>query len=198
MPKQTIPPDRRAILERYRGELRPRTRTDEESFLRQYIDGVDRPCVYNKECRGMKSPLWKPVVLAEKLSRAAMMTRMETGQFPEIIGPCVMCGRFWPMNDWLCSRSERTNIKTLWCQQNYYNIVGAPGEYALEQCFMSSKENYQGIILPIVAHVELWYKQVVKKDPKTGQDLYYFEQPGYYMPRGKLVNPEEDLDQVFR
>jgi hypothetical protein len=113
-------------------------------------------------------------------------------ELPEMRFPCVMCGRVWVMYNWMTARSEVSNIKGSWRMQWYYNLQGIRGEYSMEQCIMSSKDDYQGLPLPVVIHVRHWYEQTVDKDGRV-----VFLQSGYIKPKGTTVEKREELQKVF-
>jgi hypothetical protein len=103
-----------------------------------------------------------------------------------------MCGRMWMAYAWSTARGECTNIKGKWRMQKYYNIEGAPGEYAIEDCITSSKDSYQGLALPVVLHTRHRYTQEVV------DGLVWFRQTGYIKPTGSVVNPEPTARRVFQ
>ena len=46
--------------------------------------------------------------------------------------------------------------------QDYYNFVNIPGEYRLEDCLLSKKTVWEGIVSPVVLHVRNAYKFKIK------------------------------------
>jgi hypothetical protein len=192
-PKLAIPNDRMQVMEHVKEDTPYRTRGVEEQYLREYKKGQERPCISGDMCEGMFIGEHK-VILPEVLGMADMIGVItdDRSKLPEAGGPCVMCGRMWMAYAWSTARGECTNIKGKWRMQKYYNIEGAPGEYAIEDCITSSKDSYQGLALPVVLHTRHRYTQEVV------DGLVWFRQTGYIKPTGSVVNPEPTARRVFQ
>ena len=47
--------------------------------------------------------------------------------------------------------------------QDYYNIVGVPNQYCLENCVLSLPGVYEGLVEPVVQHIRTNYR-ILKND----------------------------------
>jgi len=196
VPKASVPPDRLELIKRKKYSMPMVTRQMEDSFLRTPFPGSsERECGNGENCQGRKIPNCKPVTLVEfiltKDQVGVLMTNFATGETKsgtrkldsEDAELCVMCKRYTLMHDWVNLRAECGHLPGDWLVQTYYNVSDLAGQYILEQMFMSSSKEYQGVILPVVLHIAPWYKQVFK------DGAWYFEQRGYVLPEKILKLP---------
>lgn len=157
-------------------ELDKRTRSFEEEHLREpIIEKGERPCCLGEYCEGRFIPGTHPITNVECLTFDQFLEYQRSGKRPETHGLCVMCSREWVQYQWNNARSEKGTIKVPVLLSTYYNIVGEPGEYVLDQTLQSSSSDYQGILYPVVAHVRDWYKQ----EFDNSRGVYVWKQVGY-------------------
>jgi hypothetical protein len=159
---------------------------------KEYSEHMNREAKKVREFKSGIAGSKAATVKEEKTNKSIDDNNNNNGELPEMRFPCVMCGRVWVMYNWITARSEVSGIKGNWWMQWYYNLQGIRGEYAMEQCIMSSKDDYQGLPLPVVIHVRHWYEQTLDKDGRV-----VFLQSGYIKPKGTTVEKREELQKVF-
>ncbi len=157
-------------------------RVHDELFLCEALAG-EQACCNGLECEGHfipNSP--RPVTLKAyyapeelTLETQRMSASTEAARAGRV---CLMCYRVFIMAVLASLRGGfiKKNADISYCR--YYNVVDSPGEYALDQCEMSSNEEYQNVPHPVVRHDRHWYRGV----ERNGR--IFFVQEGYIRPVG--------------
>ena len=91
----------------------------------------------------------------------------ETKRYPIQRAPCIMCKRLQIARLVVSARAAGTGMKDDFLVQDYYNFVNIPGEYRLEDCLLSKRTVWEGVVSPVVLHVRNAYKYVLKDGKKT-------------------------------
>jgi hypothetical protein len=156
------------------------SRREHEAWMQEARPDVDVPCKNKDQCEGRSIPDAEPITLVAKLTREEEKRFQESGGKwrPSVPRSCILCERAFDLNMIVNARAE---CRTMSPQVNLVSsgcIVDQPGEYVLEQCYVSSSREAQFAVVPFVMHCRRYYRQV--KDPLTGRLRY--TQPGYHLP----------------
>lgn len=154
-------------VDKYRDSIEGVTRQYEESFMCEPT-GDQRMCCMEEACEGMcipQSP--EKFVLREFLLPSQQKMYEETKRYPIQRAPCIMCKRLQIARLVVSARAAGTGMKDDCLVQDYYNFVNIPGEYRLEDCLLSKRTVWEGVVSPVVLHVRNAYKYVLKDGKKT-------------------------------
>ena len=144
------------------------TRAYEESFMCEPT-GDQRPCSMEEMCEGRFIPQAgsNGFTLREFLLPSQQKTYEQTRRFPLQRAPCIFCKRLQIAKMVVSARASGTGIRDDMLLQDYYNFVGIPNEYRLEDCLLSKKTVWEGIVSPVGLHVRNAYRFVMKNGVKT-------------------------------
>ena len=152
---------------RIRDSIEGVTREFEERYMVE-ASGDQRQCCMAEECEGKyitQVPNGFP--LREFLLPSQEKAYYETKRYPIQRAPCILCKRLQIARLLVSVRAAGTGMREDCLVQDYYNFVNIPGEYRLEDCLLSKKTVWEGIVSPVVLHVRNAYKFVMK-DGKRG------------------------------
>jgi len=133
------------------------TRAYEDAMLCEPV-GDQRACVNGKDCEGMFVDKTNGFVLREFLLPSQLETYKKTKRYPLQVRDCVMCARLKIARFVIGVRADATGMREDVLCQDYYNFTDIPGEYRLEDCLLSKKNVWEGVICPVVLHVRNAYK----------------------------------------
>jgi hypothetical protein len=155
-------------VEKMRESIEGVTRAYEESFMCEPT-GDQRPCSMEEMCEGRFIPQAgsNGFTLREFLLPSQQRTYEQTRRFPLQRAPCIFCKRLQIAKMVVSGRASGTGIRDDMLLQDYYNFVGIPNEYRLEDCLLSKRTVFEGIVSPVVLHVRNAYKFVLKNGVKT-------------------------------
>lgn len=152
-------------VDQYRDSIEGVTRDYEEAFMIE-ASGDQRNCSMEEECEG-KCICANGFILREFLLPSQKKAYEETKRYPIERAPCILCKRLQIARLLVSVRAAGTGMREDCLVQDYYNFVNIPGEYRLEDCLLSKKTVWEGIVSPVVLHVRNAYKFVMK-DGKRG------------------------------
>lgn len=153
-------------VDRYRADVETCTRAYEESFMCE-PHGDQRPCILSDECEGLKIPDTEGFVLREFLLPSQQLEYEKTGHYPSQQNRCIFCLRSELARALVFIRAHGMACKPDAILQPYRNLVNIPGEYRLEDCILSKKDVWEGIVDPVVLHTRNAYKFEMKDGKKT-------------------------------
>jgi len=154
-------------VDKYRDSIEGVTREYEERFMVE-PSGDQRQCCMAEECEGkFITQVANGFVLREFLLPSQEKAYHETKRYPIQRAPCIFCKRLQIARLLVSVRAAGTGMREDCLVQDYYNFVNIPGEYRLEDCLLSKKSVWEGIVSPVVLHVRNAYKFVMK-DGKRG------------------------------
>tara|TARA_B100000963_G_C22596699_1_gene658186 strand:+ start:46 stop:885 length:840 start_codon:yes stop_codon:yes gene_type:complete len=150
-------------VDKYRDSIEGVTREYEEGFMVE-PSGDQRPCCMGEECEGkFICQVPNGFVLREFLLPSQQKAYEETKRYPIQRAPCILCKRLQIARLLVSVRAAGTGMREDCLVQDYYNFVNIPGEYRLEDCILSKKTVWEGIVSPVVLHVRNAYKFVMKE-----------------------------------
>lgn len=164
-PKPTYDLNEKMRLDKYRDSIEGVTRKFEEAFMIE-PSGDQRQCSMGEECEG-KCICANGFVLREFLLPSQQEAYEKTKRYPIERAPCILCKRLQIARFLVSVRAAGTGVKDDCLLQDYYNFVNIPGEYRLQDCLLSKKTVWEGIVSPVVLHVRNAYRFVLK-DGKRG------------------------------
>ena len=147
-------------VDQYRDSIEGVTREFEEDYMVE-PSGDQRQCCMSEECEG-KFICANGFVLREFLLPSQQKAYEETNRYPIQRAPCILCKRLQIARMLVSVRAAGTGMREDCLVQDYYNFVNIPGEYRLEDCLLSKKTVWEGIVSPVVLHVRNAYKFVMK------------------------------------
>jgi len=154
-------------VDKYRDSIEGVTREYEERFMVE-ASGDQRHCSMAEECEGkFIAQVPNGFVLREFLLPSQEKAYEQTKRYPIQRAPCIFCKRLQIARLLVSVRAAGTGMREDCLVQDYYNFVNIPGEYRLEDCLLSKKSVWEGIVSPVVLHVRNAYK-FVTKDGKRG------------------------------
>ena len=149
-------------VDKYRDSIEGVTREYEEGFMVE-PSGDQRQCCMAEECEGkFISQAPNGFVLREFLLPSQQKAYNATKRYPIQRAPCILCKRLQIARLLVSVRAAGTGMREDCLVQDYYNFVNIPGEYRLEDCLLSKKTVWEGIVSPVVLHVRNAYKFVMK------------------------------------
>ena len=155
------------------------SRQYEESFLRPPdISKGERPCLSGQDCEGLQimCPNDNAFICTEFFLPSQWKKIQETGKRPVEVNLCLMCMRNEIARALLNTRADKMAIKEGVTLQNYYNLVGLPGEYDIKNCICSDPSTYEGLLEPIVLHQQCAYR-LVEEDGKRKYVQWKYSYP---------------------
>ena len=152
-------------IDKFRDSIEGVTREYEERFMVE-ASGDQRQCSMGEECEG-KFLCPNGFVLREFLLPSQQKAYEETRRYPIQRAPCILCKRLQIARLLVSVRAAGTGMREDCLVQDYYNFVNIPGEYRLEDCLLSKKTVYEGIVSPVVLHVRNAYKFTTKNGKRA-------------------------------
>ena len=152
-----------------RAYMEPVTRKYEESYLRPPNKKAgERPCVKGSKCEGLNIICENDdaFILTEFFLPSTWKKIQETGRRPVEVNLCLMCKRDEISRALLNTRADRKSIREGVTLQDYFNLVGLPGEYDIKNCICSDPSTYEGLLEPIVLHQQCAYRLVDENGKK--------------------------------
>lgn len=142
-----------------RAKIEPVSRSYEEEMLRE-PKGNERQCLMGNKCEGLNICQAKDraFILREFLLPSEQKEFERTGKYPNEIRLCLMCKRVEILRAFFNIKADAMGIKEDSILQDYRNLVNIKNEYRLQDCILSSRHVYEGIIDPIVLHIRSAYK----------------------------------------
>ena len=132
------------------------TRKWEESFMRE-ASGSERPCMHAESGKcfasmipnnGVRDPTF---ALAEFYTEAEHTNIRKSGwSFPTNRRMCILCRRYDAYSRFLSCRMNGVSTPPNVMFNSIGNMVEIPGEYCVEDVFVSHPDVYQGVIVPMV------------------------------------------------
>ena len=146
-----------------RSKIEAVSRKYEEEFLREPKSN-ERQCLMGNKCEGLNISQAKDrvFILREFLLPSEQTEYEKTGKYPNEVRLCVMCKRVEILRAFINIKADTMGIKHDALLQDYRNLVNMKGEYRLQDCILSSRHVYEGLIDPIVLHIRSAYKLVEK------------------------------------
>ena len=149
-------------VDKYRDSIEGVTREYEEAFMVE-PSGDERQCCMEEMCEGKFIPqVPNGFILREFLLPSQQKAYEETKRYPIQRAPCILCKRLQIARLLVSARAAGTGMREDCLVQDYYNFVNIPGEYRLEDCLLSKKTVWEGIVSPVVLHVRNAYKFKIK------------------------------------
>lgn len=148
-------------LKGLRAHLQQVGRGYEEKYLEEpNLQKGDRLCLKGNECEGL--------FIGDKadafiLKEFILPDDEKKGKKPQERQLCLLCKRTEIGRALLNSRAEGMGLRGDTILQDYYNIVGVPNQYCLENCLLSLPGVYEGLVEPVVQHIRTNYR-ILKKE----------------------------------
>jgi hypothetical protein len=139
------------------------TREYETNYLSEPV-GSQRQCLMDNECEGLKitNAKDKAFILREFLKPSEQKEYEQTGKFPSERRLCLMCKRMELARAHTNIRADGMGVREDTILPDWRNLVDVEGEYRLQDCIVSSREVYEGILDPVVLHVRSAYRLIEK------------------------------------
>ena len=172
--------------DRLRSIVEPIPRKYEESYLCEPV-GSQRQCLMDNDCEGLeiKQAKDRAFILREFLKPSEQKEYENTGKYPTERRLCLMCKRKELARAHINIRADGMGVRDDTVLPDWRNLVDVEGEYRLEDCSVSDKEVYEGILDPVVLHVRSYYRLVEKNG------IRYYEQ-------WRLGYPQKNKDHLFQ
>lgn len=133
----------------------------EEGYLREPLDG-ERACVFGSKCEGLQirtnTAGHGGFILREFLLPSEQKEYERTGKYPAEVRMCLMCKRKEIARAFVNVRADWLSMRTDSILQDYRNVVEVEGEYCLKDCILTRRHAYEGVVLPIVMHIQTAYE----------------------------------------
>jgi hypothetical protein len=154
-----------------RSKIEAVSRKYETEFLREPKNN-ERQCLMGNKCEGLNISQAKDrvFILREFLLPSELSEYEKTGKYPNEVRLCVMCKRVEILRAFINIKADTMGIKHDSLLQDYRNLVNMKGEYRLQDCILSSRHVYEGIIDPVVLHIRSAYRLIEKNG------LRYYDQ----------------------
>ena len=162
----------RLNLEQLRNKVEPVSRSYENKYL-QEATGNQRPCINGKKCEGNFIHSNGPkFILREFMLPSQEEAYERTKILPRNKFMCLLCQRNTIAEQFFMIKASGQAMKAQHIIQHYCNIVGIADEYTLEDCILSERGKWEGIVAPIVMHNRKNYRYVEKNGIKCLEQLY--------------------------
>jgi hypothetical protein len=150
-------------VDKMRDSIEGVSRVYEESFMCEPT-GDQRPCSMEESCEGRFIPNAgeNGFTLREFLLPSQQKTYEQTKRYPIQRAPCIFCKRLQIARMVVSARAEGIGMREDCLVQDYYNFVDIPNEYRLEDCLLSKRTVWEGIVSPVALHMRNAYKFNVK------------------------------------
>lgn len=186
--------------ERLRVNVQRVNRAYEEQFLREPI-GSERPCLQGSNCEGLhiSSAKDRAFILREFLLPAEQAEYEATGKYSTERVTCVMCRRKELARAYFGIRGDNMSVELDSTLQDYCNIVNVKNEYRLEDCFVTHRRVYEGVLDPVVWHIRSAYrlKEINITDAAGKRHLVrHYEQ--WRMPYPSETSEKQENHFLFR
>lgn len=154
-------------------------RSYEQLMMRNVRPGSgERQCVNGNECEFLNMYGKVRLIGVECLTpKERLEFEKPEGKLPLEVRPCILCRRKNTTIHHLNARRTCGSMSTKWMFQDYYNFVEQDGEYLLSDCIMSSENEVQTVIYPVVQHIRSRYAQV-----QIEEGVWMYLQVGYKKP----------------
>ena len=145
--------------ERLRANIETVTREYEQEYLCEPI-GSQRQCLMDTECEGLQITNAKDraFILREFLKPSEQKEYEATGKYPAERRLCLMCKRMELARAHTNIRADGMGVREDTILPDWRNLVDVEGEYRLQDCIVSSRDVYEGILDPVVLHVRSAYR----------------------------------------
>jgi hypothetical protein len=154
-------------VDKFRDSIEGVTREYEERYMVE-ASGDQRQCCMGEQCEGKFIPqVQNGFILREFLLPSQEKSYNETKRYPIQRAPCILCKRLQIARLLVSVRAAGTGMREDCLVQDYYNFVNIPGEYRLEDCLLSKKTVWEGIVSPVVLHVRNAYKFCTKNGKRA-------------------------------
>ena len=130
--------------------------------------GDERECIHGPECEGNFIPnSEQPFTLREFLYPSEYENYKKTGHYPSQQNRCIFCIRCELARALIYIRANGVSCKQDSILQKHRNLVNIKGEYRLEDCILTKKDCWEGIIDPVVLHTRNSYRWKLINGTKT-------------------------------
>lgn len=186
--------------DRLRVNVQRVNREYEENYLREPI-GSERPCLQGARCEGLhiSSAKDRAFILREFLLPTEQAEYEATGKYPPERVTCVMCRRKELARAYFGIRGDNMSVELDSTLQDYCNIVNVKNEYRLEDCFVTHRRVYEGVLDPVVWHIRSAYrlKEITITDAVGKRHLVrHYEQ--WRMPYPSNNSDEQENHFLFQ
>lgn len=155
-------------VDKMRDSIEGVTRKYEESFMCEPT-GDQRACSMEESCEGNFIPQASTngFTLREFLLPSQLKMYEETKRYPLQRAPCILCKRLQIARMVVSARAAGTGMREDCLVQDYYNFVNIDGEYRLEDCLLSKRTVWEGVVAPVALHVRNAYKFALVNGKRT-------------------------------
>jgi len=162
------------------------TREYETKYLCEPV-GSQRTCLMDNECEGLKITNAKDraFILREFLKPSEQKEYENTGKYPSERRLCLMCKRMELARAHTNIRADGMGVREDTILPDWRNLVDVEGEYRLQDCIVSSRDVYEGILDPVVLHVRSAYRLIEKNG------IRYYDQ-------WRMGFPQKNKEHLFQ
>ncbi len=155
-------------VDKMRDSIEGVPRKYEESFMCEPT-GDQRACSMEESCEGNFIPQagTNGFTLREFLLPSQQKMYEETKRYPLQRAPCILCKRLQIARMVVSARAAGTGMREDCLVQDYYNFVNIDGEYRLEDCLLSKRTVWEGVVAPVALHVRNAYKFELANGKRT-------------------------------
>ena len=148
-------------------------RSWEERFMHEST-GCERSCCNSKSNTCFASMISNNGVLDPTFSLCEFYTESEYAAiekkawvWPVTVQPCILCLRNMVYAQFLQVRCSNSSVMASVSYASIGNMVGVPGEYCIENVFVSRPDKYEGIAVPIVIPSIVDYDVLVRNGTRS-------------------------------
>jgi hypothetical protein len=149
------------------------SRSWEEKFMHE-SSGCERSCCNSKSNTCFASMISNNGVLDPSFSLCEFYTESEymaiektAWVWPVTVQPCILCLRNMVYAQFLQVRCSNSSVLASVSYASIGNMVGVPGEYCIENVFVSRPDKYEGIAVPIVIPSIVDYDVLVRNGTRS-------------------------------
>lgn len=149
------------------------SRSWEEKFMHE-SSGCERSCCNSKSNTCFASMISNNGVLDPTFSLCEFYTESDyvsiekkAWVWPVTVQPCILCLRNMVYAQFLQVRCSNSSVMASVSYASIGNMVGVPGEYCIENVFVSRPDKYEGIAVPIVIPSIVDYDVVVRNGARS-------------------------------
>jgi hypothetical protein len=156
----------------------------EEAFMTEpELHKGERHCAMGANCEGLfiEGAGDLSFILKEYYTPLEDAARRKAGKYPKFVKMCIFCLRKEIYHELLSVRSNSEGMRYDATLQHCANMVNVEGEYCPKNTEYSSKDTYEGLLLPIVRHSRTGHTLEVRKG-ENGKDKRYYLQTGIPYP----------------
>lgn len=164
-------------LKRLRYDLQQVGRAYEEKYLTEpNLQAGDRLCLQGNDCEGLHIGDKRDAFI---LKEFLLPDAERRGKKPQERQLCLLCIRVKTGQSLLSMRADGMGLRDDTILQNYYNIVGVPGQYCLDSCLLSKPGVWEGLVEPVVQHIRTNYRILKKEDGTKYVDQWKLGTPSH-------------------